>query len=504
MKIFFLLLIFAVISAGCSASENTPPESKIVTPTATAPTNDLTDFYTQIVTWEPCKDLSSALCAAIEVPLDYDNPSGPRIDIQLAKLVAKKDKTASLLFNPGGPGASGITYLAYADQVFSKTLLDNFDIVGFDPRGVGTSSPIDCLSDRALDEFLAFDGTPDNEQEIEQLLVLTKQMAQGCEEISESLVANIGTRDAARDMDVIRAILNETQLNFLGVSYGSFLGATYADLFAENVGQFVLDGGVDPQRDSMELSLDQALGLENALDRFLDDCLIKNDCPFEDSKASARIEISNLLLSIDSQPIATNDPARNLTQSMTIYGIAVFLYSEDYWPFLRDAFSAAFEKDGSLFLYINDLFNERNLDGTFKSNVAEAIYAINCFDKPAKETVNDVKIIAEEYKSKAPIFGEYLAWTNLACGYWPAGESEDFNLKAQGSKPILVIGTTNDPATPYLWSQALVEQLDNAWLLTFEGDGHTAYMRGSDCVDDIVDNFFLQEQIPTSNLTCDS
>ncbi|MGA0077971.1 MAG: alpha/beta fold hydrolase [Candidatus Nanopelagicales bacterium] len=502
MKKIFFLIVFSLLLAACSTQEPTTPEAITVTPTASAPITDLSDFYQQIVTWAPCEDLSGVLCTSIAVPLNYQEPSGITIQIHLAKLPAEKNKIRSLLFNPGGPGASGISYLAYSQEVFSKNLLENFDVVAFDPRGVGISNPIDCLTDEELDYFLAFDGTPDTDQEVADFLELTKQMAAGCEENENNLVAHIGTRNAARDMDVIRAILNEDKLDFLGVSYGSFLGATYADMFPENVGQFVLDGGVDPQIDSKTLSFEQALGLENALERFLTDCFTNRDCPFQGNIETARSEILKFLSQLDQNPIPTEDSNRDLTQAMATYSIAAFLYSKNYWPFLRDAFNAAFDGDGSLFLYVNDLFNERNSDGTFASNISEAIYAINCFDKPATDDAKAVRELAAEWKQQAPIFGDYLAWSNLACGYWPAAETDDFILKAAGTNPILVVGTLNDPATPYKWSVALVEQLENAILLTLDGDGHTAYMTGSDCIDQVVDDFFVSKKIPEKDLTC--
>ena len=502
MKKIILLAIFSIFLTSCATNESSSPEAISVTPTASAPVADLTPFYTQVVNWELCLDIAAALCTTIKVPLDYQAPTEESLEIHLAKLPAQKNKIGSLLFNPGGPGASGISYLSYSQEVFSQNLLENFDIVAFDPRGVGASNPIDCLTDKELDYLLAFDGTPDNDQEVQEFLELTKQMAAGCEKNENYLVAHIGTRNAARDMDVIRAILNEEQLDFLGVSYGSFLGATYADLFPKNVGQFVLDGGVDPQIDSMTLSFEQALGLENALDRFLEDCLKISDCPFENSKQQAREKILEFLGELDKRPIPTEDPSRDLTQAMATYSIAAFLYSKNYWPFLRDAFNSAFDGDGSLFLYVNDLFNERNEDGTFASNISEAIYAINCFDKPATQDVNQVRDLAEEWKIQAPIFGDYLAWSNLACAYWPAGETTDFILKAEGANPILVVGTLNDPATPYKWSVALVDQLASAILLTLDGDGHTAYMTGSECIDTVVDDFFVAKKIPEKDLVC--
>lgn len=502
MKFYPLLFSLGLFLTACSQQAALQLEPIIVSPSASAPTADLSDFYSQVVNWNQCEDFPSAFCTKIKVPLDYSAPSGVTIDLYLAKLPAQKQKTASLLFNPGGPGVSGISYLEYAAEVFSKTLLENFDIVTFDPRGVGLSNPINCLTDQELDEFLAFDGTPDSPQEIEDFLKMTQKMADGCAKNDNDLVQHIGTKNAARDMDVMRAILNEEQLNLLGVSYGTFLGATYAELFPQNVGQFVLDGGVDPQLDSMTLSLDQAVGLENALNRFLNDCFTKRDCPFEKNINAAREQILEFLNEVDETPLKTDDPKRDLTEAMAIYGIAAFLYSEEFWSPLRDAFNMAFAADGSFFLTINDLFHERNADGSFASNASEAIYAINCFDKPAAETVVDVQRIAEEWNQKAPVFGAYLAWSNLACGYWPAGDSEGFNLKASGSNLIMVIGTLNDPATPYVWSKALVAQLENAILLSFDGDGHTAYMRGSKCVDQIVDDFLLQRQIPQTDVSC--
>lgn len=496
-KIFFVLFLSAFLISSCTTQSEQKTEVEL--PKVSA---DLEKFYSQELTWEKCEDTKFE-CAKIEVPIDYENPSGPTLTLSLKKLSAKKEKIGTLLINPGGPGGSGTDFVTYAEDAFGKRLMDSYDILGFDPRGVAESTPLDCLTDKEVDEFIAFDGTPDNETEITQSLELSKNMAQGCQKIENNLIAHIGTQDAAKDMDVIRQLVNDPKLNYLGASYGTYLGATYAQLFPDKVGRLVLDGAVDPLLSGEQLSFDQAVGLDQALERFVEDCPKHNDCPLTKTGKEGIQEIRDFLDSLDQKPLPTQDPNRLLTQSMGVYAVAGFLYNDSWWEFMRQSLKSAFENDGTDLLIIVDLFNDRLEDGTFATNSTEAIYAINCFDTPTSKTVAEVQELVKTWVKDAPVFGDYLAWGNLACSVWPVKDEKPLtSFKADGADPILIIGTKYDPATPYKWAIGLSNEIANNKLITFEGDGHTAYMRGSKCVDKYVEDYLVDGIIPEKNESC--
>jgi pimeloyl-ACP methyl ester carboxylesterase len=381
--------------------------------------------------------------------------------------------------------------------------MDSFDIIGFDPRGVALSTPLDCLTDKEVDEFIAFDGTPDTDQELKDSLQLSINLAKGCEEVENNLIAHVGTQEAARDMDIIRELVGDEKLNFLGASYGTYLGGMYAELFPEKVGRLVLDGAVDPSLSGEEQSFDQAVGLDTALKRFVEDCSKYDDCPLTKTGAGGVKEIRDFLDSLDVKPLKTEDPERILTQAMGVYAVAGFLYSDEWWSYMRQSLATAFKGDGTDLLVIVDLFNERKDDGTFTTNATEAIYAINCFDEPSTTTEAQVREFAKTWIKDAPVFGDYLAWGNLACTIWPVKDPNPINkFVAQGAAPIIVVGTKYDPATPYKWAVGLSSQLSSSVLLTYEGDGHTAYMRGSECIDKEIENYLVDGTIPTKNIVC--
>ncbi|MGA1293185.1 MAG: alpha/beta hydrolase [Candidatus Nanopelagicales bacterium] len=496
-KNFFVLFLSVFLLTSCSTQTNT--QTQVELPEIK---NELEKFYSQELNWTKCED-EKFDCTTIEAPVDYENPTGATLTLSLKKLPAKKDKIGTLLINPGGPGGSGTDFVTYAEDAFGKRLMDSFDILGFDPRGVAESTPLDCLTDKEVDEFIAFDGTPDNEAELTESLNLSKNMAEGCQKIANNLIAHIGTQDAARDMDVIRQLVKDPKLNYLGASYGTYLGATYAELFPDKVGRLVLDGAVDPLLTGEELSFDQAVGLDQALARFVEDCPKHKDCPLTKTGKEGIKEIRDFLDSLDEKPLPTQDPNRVLTQSMGVYAVAGFLYNNDWWEYMRQSLKSAFENDGTDLLLIVDLFNDRLEDGTFATNSTEAIYAINCFDTPSSKTVEEVKVLATEWVKSAPVFGDYLAWGNLACSVWPVKDEKPLtSYKAKSAAPILIIGTKYDPATPYKWAIGLSNEIENNKLITFEGDGHTAYMRGSECVDKYVEDYLVEGTIPTKNESC--
>lgn len=493
----FLVLVVAI---GYNAVNSDRP-TEAVPPTANAddPT-DLSGYYDQELSWENCG--GGFDCTSLTVPLDYANPYEQAISISVVRLKAKDNTLGSLVLNPGGPGGSGIQYARAAEYVVSDEVRANFDIIGFDPRGVGESSPIECLDDATTDAYIAIDGTPDNEAEITQSVEMLTEFGAQCLAKSPELVSRIDTVSAAKDLDILRAALGDEKLNWLGKSYGTFLGANYADLFPEKVGRMLLDGAIDPQLSNIQLGEGQARGFEDALNRFVQNCISQSDCPLTGTVAEGTAQIKKLLDGLDANPGTLAD-GREFTQAMGVLGVVGGLYDVTYgWANLRPMLAAAFAGDFSGLSQSVDLYTSRNSDGSYSDNSNDAIMAINCSDRPDRGTIEDTKFLAEQWSTFAPVFGGYLAWGNIACSYWPVeATGVPRAIAASGSGQILVVGTTHDPATPYVWAQSLADQLENGVLLTLDGDGHTAYRQGSTCIDQVVDKYFLTG-IADSDVVC--
>lgn len=484
------MLLVLVSAIGYNTFESGQPNSATVPSANPENPTDLSGYYDQVLTWENCG--GGFECTSLSVPLDYDDPYKDAITISVIRLRVSAQPVGSLILNPGGPGGSGIEYARAAEFVVSKVLLDNFDIVGFDPRGVGESSPIECIDDQTTDEYIASDGTPDDQTEIDTSIEILTQFGQDCLTNSPELISNVDTVSAARDIDILRAALGDEKLNWLGKSYGTFLGATYADLFPQNVGRMLLDGAIDPTLSNLQLGEGQARGFEDALARFMEDCLTQDDCPFNGSVEQGIASVKKILDDLDQNP-ATLDDGRTFTQAMGVLGVVGGLYDVSYgWASLRPMLAFALGGDFNALAQSVDFYTSRNDDGSYSDNSNDAIMAINCIDRPDRGTPEEAKVLAEQWSEFAPVFGGYLAWGNIACTYWPVPASgQPKTISAIGSPLILVVGTTHDPATPYVWAQGLAGQLSNAALLTLDGDGHTAYMQGSKCIDEVVDKYFL-------------
>jgi pimeloyl-ACP methyl ester carboxylesterase len=483
---------------GTDAEDTSAPEPSS---SASVPEgNGLDGYYAQQLDWSDCND--GFECATFNVPIDYANPSDGAMQISAIRKLATGSAQGSLILNPGGPGGSGIEYVTYVDFVISNTLRENFDIVGFDPRGVGQSTPVECLSDEQTEEYIALDGSPDNQTEIDQAQEMAELFGQTCATNSPDIFQFVDTVSATRDIDILRALLGDEKLNWLGKSYGTFLGATYADLFPDRVGRMLLDGAIDPTLTNEQLSYGQALGFELALERFVEDCATRSDCPLSASGAAGVSEVSNLLFELDENPV-TLDDGRLFTQAMGVLGVVGSLYDKkNSWPKLRTNLDLAFDGNFSGLAASVDAYTGRQSDGSFSDNSNDAIAAVNCLDRPDRATTEQTVALASEWKLDAPNFGEYLAWSNISCSYWQAeATGVPKEISAPGTPTILVVGTVNDPATPYAWSQALSSQLSKGVLLTLDGDGHTAYYQGSKCIDEIVDNFYLTGEAP-EGITC--
>jgi pimeloyl-ACP methyl ester carboxylesterase len=475
-------------SAAAPASPTTPPSP------------DLAKYYGQKLSWSGCG--GSFQCAKLTVPLDYGHPGQDDIQIAVIRLKASGHRLGSLVINPGGPGASGVNYARAARSQFTAPLRETFDIVGFDPRGVGESAPIHCLSGSQLDAYFAADPTPDNAAEQAAYVKSQQGFSAGCEARSGKLLAHVSTVDAARDIDVLRAALGDRQLYFLGASYGTFLGATYAGLFPARVGRMVLDGALDPTLSNEALLQGQTKGFQVALDSFIADCQHRSDCPLPSDQQAAEAKINGLLKSLDAQPEPTGVADRPLTEGLGLLGISEALYAPEYLgALLRTGLQQAFAGNGSTLLRLADFYTERRSDGTYP-NLLEANLAVNCADKGSDQTVGAVEKALPAFTAASPVFGPALAWADIACTGWPVPAAATAPIHASGAAPILVIGTTRDPATPYAWAQSLAGQLDSGRLLTFDGDGHTGYNRGSSCINRAVEGYLVSGKLPAKGLVC--
>lgn len=464
-------------------------------------------FYGQKLDWNEC---GKAQCAWMTVPQDYAEPSGATIRIAILRMPAtsRGKRIGALVVNPGGPGGSGVDYAGAADFIVGQPVRARFDIVGFDPRGVGRSAPIDCLSDHQLDGFLGFDPTPDTPAEEQAFADNAKTFADRCRANAGPLLGHVSTVDAAKDMDVLRHLLGEPRLHYLGKSYGTFLGATYADLFPRNVGRFVLDGVVAPDLTSEEVNLGQAAGFERATRAWARSCIDEGGCPLGTTVDGVMRGLRDFLRQVDANPIPrTGDSAvTRLTEGWASTGIAAAMYDQGQWSTLTDALRDAKKGDGSSLMGLANTYADRKPGGGYSGNIMEVIYAVNCLDKTDSPDLAVHEQQAKASLAKAPTWGPFLMWSSMPCGFWPdradAPGSGPRKISAQGSGPIVVVGTTRDPATPYEWSVRLREQLSNASLITFDGDGHTAYTRSNSCVDGAINDYYVAGTVPKDGLKC--
>jgi pimeloyl-ACP methyl ester carboxylesterase len=489
---------------GCVSWFMPPRPATTSTPTAEDVSAELAPYYHQVLHWTGCGD--GLQCTTAIAPLDWTAPTGDTIELALIRQPATSGHArGSLLVNPGGPGGSGVDFIRDSiDFATSEKLQREFDVVGFDPRGVGASTPVACTAtDGELDDYLygIVPGEYGSDAWIAARQRVNAAFGAGCLEHTGPLLGHIDTVSAARDLDLVRAALGDTTLSYLGYSYGTYLGARYAELFPEKAGRLVLDGAIDPAAREFDVTLTQARGFESALGAYLDDCLGRDDCPFTGSVDTARERIATLLHDLDAHPL-TGDDGRQLGSSTMFSAIILPLYNEDNWTYLDDLFTEVRAGDTDTAFFLADVYNDRAADGSYSSNGSEAFLAINCLDYPSDGDVATMRSEAAELEAEAPVFGPWMAYGGTLCPQWPFLSSvERGPITAPGSPDILVVGTTNDPATPYVWAKALAAQLENGHLVTHRGEGHTAYGE-SDCVTDVVDAFLVDGRVPASDPMC--
>lgn len=514
----------ALALAGCAHAVDGSPVPSHVTPSTSAAATGSTPSGASSApaapsvpraTYDDCSNLvyvdripvPSALkgkikfgCATVSVPLDYAHPDGAHIDIQLFR-VHDSDNTGglgSLLVNPGGPGASGIDLAVGLLTEVSPKVLKDFDMVGFDPRGVGFSSPIECLTDRQKDEYNAFSPDVLTASGFAQARAMAKRVANDCSAKYGNSLPFYNTVNTARDMDLIRQAVGDDTMNYLGFSYGTELGSIYAHLFPDKVRVAVLDGAVDPTLDDVTSFADQVQGFEMAFDQFASRCQQKpSSCP---GLRQPRGAVMQVVRAAQSKPLSTGQ-SRKLTSSLALTGVLNALYSQAEWPELARAITAAQSGDGSRLLTLADEYYHRYDDGTY-DNLIDANLAISCNDAKPGLTAEQIRHTAQQWAQQYPMFGAWSAASLFGCQQWQPDRTPVPMPRAATPGTVLVVGNLHDPATPYAGAKHLATAMGNAQVLTWDGEGHTSYLQGSSCIDNAVNSYLLERELPPVGEVC--
>ena len=498
----------AVLLAGCSVPGKSHPQP--VTPTArtsAAPASDpaarpeFTAYYGQRPRWTVCDQ--GFECTSVKVPVDWAAPAGATIDLAVIRRKATQKRIGSLLLNPGGPGVSGVRWVRDSASGYDPILLESFDLVGWDPRGIGGSAQIKCLPNDQLDAYVSIDPTPDNAAERSELLKSGEAFAAGCRLRTGPILGHVDTLSTVKDMDVLRAVLGDSTLSYFGASYGTFLGAWYAQTFPWRVGRLVLDGAVDPSLDAKGYIEGQAMGFSRAVEAYLADCLKQQRCPLRGTVDEARTQLNQLIEHTDGQSLPTSSGGRQLNQAMAITGVVQGMYAPSLWPRLTEALTQAMQGDGSGLLALADVYFERDSSGRY-GEVVQSNVPIFCLDHPETRSVEQIGLDADALGQRYAQLGAAIGWGAVACENWPIKPVlKPQRLTAEGAAPILVVGSTGDPATPYEWAQSLAGQLTSGRLLTREGFGHTGYGE-STCINEAVDLYLVNGTVPAEGTVCPS
>jgi pimeloyl-ACP methyl ester carboxylesterase len=444
-------------------------------------------------------------CATLAVPQDWRTaqdgkaPDGKTFDIAIMRIRSDKqtDRIGSILTNPGGPGGSGVDYVPFlAGEV--EPLLERFDLIGFDPRGVGRSDPaVECISDADLDATFGYEPDPVSDQSYQGLVALNRKIAESCGTQMGSELDLFSTEQAARDMDAIRAAVGDEKLTYLGFSYGTLLGAVYAELFPTKVRAMVLDGAVDPTEYFAASSEGQAQGFERAFTNFATWCgQNAGRCPIApDAKAAVNAALRNA----QTNPVKAAD-GRAATSGWVFYAVIRSMYSKQYWPILAQAIADLAKGNPRYVFLLADDYASRDENGHY-GNLFDANVAVNCIDTDKYPTVEEIRGLQSDWRAKYPMFGGALAVGLVTCSVWPAKKDPYPVGPANGAPPIVVVGTKGDPATPYESTQKLADMLGTGTVVTWEGEGHTAYPDTA-CIRRAIDDYLINLKVPDKGLTC--
>jgi pimeloyl-ACP methyl ester carboxylesterase len=460
------------------------------------------------IRWSSC-DHGAAECGVLTVPLlgdDADAPAtGKTIDLALYRVPARDpdSRIGSLLVNPGGPGASGVDLAAASTSFLPEKVSDRFDVIGWDPRGVGASASVDCGA--RLDPLFSGDTSPDDAAEWTALDDVSQRFAKECaNRTGAELLGNISTIETVHDMERIRRSLGEDQISFLGFSYGTVLGALFATLYPDRVRAMVLDGAVDPTLSAMEAVTQQAEGLEQGLQQFFADCSRDDGCAIRNDPSGIYTDV---IASIEAAPmrVRENGEERLLTPAEADIAVAAALYSQSSWSDLQRALASAKQGNGRGMLDLFDGYMSRDSDGNY-SDEWPAFLAISCLDGPSLGGPDVYPAVEAVAAARAPRFGAANVGLGLPCAYWSVPTAAPLpSVSAPTAAPIVVIGTRHDPITPLAWSASLVAELGGqAHLVAFEGQGHTSFGSGSGCLDDRISAYLVDLTVPPAALSCGS
>jgi pimeloyl-ACP methyl ester carboxylesterase len=486
-------------SGAPSAHDKARPRQAVSTTTSpiSTSTRDANGPPVAPLTWAPCNgDLE---CASLVVPLNYVDPGGPTVAIAVERHPAENPaaRIGSLVINPGGPGVSGIDDMANELSVLTPQLLDDFDVVTFDPRGVERSDPVSCGETPGASPSAIPDPVPTTPTAQASTINGLKQNAAACEKASGSILASVGSVDVARDMDRLRQALGDSALTYMGQSYGTLLGLTYASLFPTHVRAMVLDSVIDPALSFDQMTEGQAQGFENELDAFFSWCASDATCPWRPAG-----DPTDALLALIASGASSPVPAGNgrVAGAGEVYDALLDgLYARSDWPELGDALASYAAGRGAQVVAMSDHYNANG-----STNGSDAGLAIDCLDHPVSHDLATYGNLAAELTASAPVFGPLLAWGEAACAVWPAPSTRTVGpVSALGAPPILLVGTTNDPATPYPWAVNVAHELRHGVLLTRDGDDHVAYFYSS-CVRGYVQSYLVSGDTPPSGTTCTS
>jgi len=450
------------------------------------------------IEWRDCD--RGLECATYGVPLDWSDPTRGTVELFVKRRPAgEPDRRIGTLFaNPGGPGVPGTALVDQAELQFSEDVLDRFDLLSWDPRGVGRTGEVDCVED--LDPYFGIDSTPDDDEERQALIDSGKDWGERCQQRNGDLLPYVSTQDAARDMDAIRKALGEPETSYFGFSYGSKLGATYATLFPDHVRAMVLDGASNPNAPYEEDVAVTASSLERSLDAVLAQCSADDDCAFHNG-GDAEGAFDRLMADIDREPIEVEPDRPTVGHGVAYYAIVSSLYDEAFWPVLTDALADAQDGDGRALLQMYDDYLQRDADGTW-TNAFESLLAINCLDDPGPQGDPSVQDeLAESLRSVAPRLGDWISYS-FVCTFWPVAPVPRLEVTGAGAGPIVVVGTTGDPITPLELSRQLAEEeLEDGHLVTVEAERHTGYGVNR-CSVDVVDAYLIDLVVPDDGVVC--
>ncbi|MFM7068504.1 MAG: alpha/beta hydrolase [Actinomycetes bacterium] len=501
-----LALAVTVVAAGCGGSSNGASSSGQTSnrrPTATTTESSAASP----LSWGRCADEMAASaglrCATLVVPVDPDTPKSGTVRIALARRAASGSRTqriGSLVMNPGGPGGSGIEFLAGIASQMPEQLQQRFDLVSFDPRGVGASSPVRCLTDAEKRRQFTGDLSPDTPQEVQRALDDQREFRSGCTRRSPQLLRHMSTADVANDLDRIRAALGDDRLTFLGLSYGTSIAATYATMFPERVRALILDGSISPNASDATAAAAQLRGFERTLERFVAACNTSKQCPLAPN-ASAAIAAARASVAANPVVVTSEGGPRTLGPDQFDLGLATALYATATWGVAANAVRTVRDAGARVLLTLGDQQTGRKADGTF-DNSADAQTMVSCADSPERPSAAEATAAAQRMAAATPGFGTSLGWSLLSCVDWPRPTNPNPVPRAPDAPKLLVIGTLGDPATPYEWAQQMTEALGNATLLTYEGDGHTAFFKGSDCIDAATAAYLIDLRVPAAGTRC--